>query len=72
MRQEPITQFRPQPNKVELIGYYGTDETIALSAWTSTSRDLTDEKDSAYRNLSGACGSMAMKRLSRRCNFISL
>lgn len=34
----------PQPNKVELIGYYGTDETIALSAWTSTSRDLTDEK----------------------------
>ena len=33
-----------QPNKVELIGHYGSDETIALSAWTSTSRDLTDEK----------------------------
>ena len=33
-----------QPNKVQLIGYYGTDETIALSAWTSTSRDLTEEK----------------------------
>ena len=36
--------MKAQPNKVELIGHYGTDETIALSAWTSTSRDLTDEK----------------------------
>lgn len=25
-----------QDNKVELIGYYGSDETHALSAWTST------------------------------------
>lgn len=33
-----------QPNKVELIGFYGGDETHALSAWTSTSRDLTEEK----------------------------
>lgn len=33
-----------QPNKVELIGFYGSDETHALSAWTSTSRDLTEEK----------------------------
>lgn len=31
-------------NKVELIGYYGNDETHALSAWTSTSRDLTEDK----------------------------
>ena len=31
-------------NKVELVGFYGSDETHALSAWTSTSRDLTDEK----------------------------
>lgn len=31
-------------NKVELIGYYGSDEIIACSAWTSTSRSLTDEK----------------------------
>ena len=31
-------------NRVELIGHYGSDETHALSAWTSTSRDLTDEK----------------------------
>lgn len=31
-------------NKVELIGHYGSDEIIACSAWTSTSRDLTEEK----------------------------
>ena len=31
-------------NKVELIGFYGGDETISCSAWTSTNRDLTDEK----------------------------
>ena len=31
-------------NKVELVGTYGSDETHALSAWTSTSRDLSDEK----------------------------
>lgn len=31
-------------NTVELIGYYGSDETIACSAWTSTSRNLTEEK----------------------------
>jgi len=31
-------------NKVELIGYYGGDLTHALSAWTSTSRELTPEK----------------------------
>ena len=31
-------------NSVELIGYYGSDETHALSAWTSTSRDLTEDK----------------------------
>lgn len=31
-------------NSVELIGYYGNDETIACSAWTSTSRNLDDKK----------------------------
>lgn len=31
-------------NKVELLGYYGDDLTIACSAWTSTSRELTEEK----------------------------
>ena len=31
-------------NMVELIGTYGGDETHALSAWTSTSRELTEEK----------------------------
>jgi thymidylate synthase (FAD) len=32
-------------NTVELIGHYGSDRIIALSAWTSTSRDLTLEKE---------------------------
>jgi len=31
-------------NKVELIGFYGSDEIIACSAWTSTSRDLSPDK----------------------------
>ncbi len=31
-------------NSVELLGYYGSDEVIACSAWTSTSRDLTSDK----------------------------
>lgn len=31
-------------NSVELIGFYGSDITHALSAWTSTSRELTEEK----------------------------
>jgi thymidylate synthase (FAD) len=31
-------------NTVELLGYYGSDEIIACSAWTSTSRDLDEEK----------------------------
>lgn len=31
-------------NSVELLGYYGSDEIIACSAWTSTSRELNDEK----------------------------
>ena len=38
-------------NKVELLGYYGSDEVIACSAWTSTSRDLTDEKKERIPNL---------------------
>jgi thymidylate synthase (FAD) len=33
-----------QENKVELTGWYGSDETHALSAWTSTSRELSAEK----------------------------
>ncbi len=31
-------------NKVELLGYYGSDLVHAQSAWTSTSRDLSEEK----------------------------
>lgn len=38
-------------NTVELIGYYGSDEIIACSAWTSTSRNLTEEKKSRIDKL---------------------
>ena len=31
-------------NSVELLGHYGSDVVHAQSAWTSTSRDLTEEK----------------------------
>jgi thymidylate synthase (FAD) len=31
-------------NTVELLGWYGSDEVIACSAWTSTSRELSPEK----------------------------
>jgi len=40
-----------QDNKVELVGWYGGDETHALSAWTSTSRDLTEEKQTRIPSL---------------------
>lgn len=38
-------------NRIELIGHYGSDETIACSAWTSTSRELNDDKRSRIPNL---------------------
>jgi thymidylate synthase (FAD) len=38
-------------NKVELIGTYGDDLAHALSAWTSTSRDLNDEKRSRVNKM---------------------
>lgn len=31
-------------NKVELLGFYGSDEIHACSAWTSTNREMTGEK----------------------------
>jgi thymidylate synthase (FAD) len=31
-------------NTVDLIGFYGSDEVIAQSAWTSTSRELSEDK----------------------------
>src|SRR5260221_14181025 len=31
-------------NKVELLGWYGGDKINACSAWTSTNRDLTEDK----------------------------
>ena len=38
-------------NKVELLGHYGSDETHACSASTSTSRELTSEKINRIPNL---------------------
>ena len=38
-------------NIVELLGHYGDDLTHACSAWTSTSRELTDEKISRVPKL---------------------
>lgn len=38
-------------NRVELIGHYGDDLTHAQSAWTSTSRDITEEKQSRIGSL---------------------
>lgn len=38
-------------NLVELIGHYGGDTTHALSAWTSTSRELSNEKKSRIKAL---------------------
>jgi len=38
-------------NKIELLGHYGSDEVIACSAWTSTSRNLTEEKQNRVGKL---------------------
>lgn len=38
-------------NKVELLGWYGSDQVIAQSAWTSTTRDLTPDKIERIPNL---------------------
>jgi len=40
-----------QKNSAELIGFYGSDETHSLSAWTSTSRELTEEKKNRIPSL---------------------
>ena len=38
-------------NKIEFLGSYGSDEIIACSAWTSTSRDLTPKKKARVQEL---------------------
>lgn len=38
-------------NKVELVGYYGSDLEVCTAAWTSTSRELTEEKKQPERQL---------------------
>jgi flavin-dependent thymidylate synthase len=40
-----------QNNKVELVGWYGGDESHALSAWTSTSRELSETKQARIPSL---------------------
>ena len=49
--QDILGEDKRVDNKVELLGYYGSDEVIACSAWTSTSRDLTDEKRGRIQRL---------------------
>ena len=38
-------------NTVELVGHFGGDMTHALSAWTSTKREMTEEKKSRVDKL---------------------
>ena len=38
-------------NEVELIGHYGGDKAHALSAWTSTSRELNEDKEKRIGSL---------------------
>lgn len=38
-------------NTVELIGHYGGDKTHAMSAWTSTHREITPEKEARIDKL---------------------
>lgn len=38
-------------NKVELIGHYGSDQIHACSAWTSTTRDITPDKNARIPEL---------------------
>lgn len=49
--QDILGEDKRMDNKVELLGYYGSDTTIACSAWTSTSRDLTDKKRERIQRL---------------------
>ena len=43
--------MKNRDNKVELVGYYGSDLTHAQSAWTSTARDLDEDKMERYPKL---------------------
>lgn len=49
--QDILGEDKRVDNKVELLGHYGSDEVIACSAWTSTSRNLTDEKRGRIQRL---------------------
>lgn len=43
-KNDEVDSHKLHMNDVELIGYYGSDEVHALSAWTSTSRDIDEKK----------------------------
>lgn len=43
--------MKTNQNTVQLLGFYGSDEVHAQSAWTSTSRKLTEEKISRVGKL---------------------
>jgi thymidylate synthase (FAD) len=43
--------MKSNQNTVQLLGFYGSDEVHAQSAWTSTSRELTEEKISRVGKL---------------------
>jgi len=49
--------MKDHTNKVELVGFYGSDETHALSAWTSTAREINDEKRQRMDKLLNMLGS---------------
>lgn len=51
LNKESIETMSEHDNKVELMGVYGSDESHALSAWTSTSRELNDDKRSRIGKL---------------------
>jgi len=46
-----VEQITENHNRVELIGSYGGDKTHAMSAWTSTDRTLTEDKEKRIGSL---------------------
>lgn len=50
-KDQEFLEFPKMKNTVELLGFYGSDRIIAQSAWTSTSRDLSPEKEARIPKL---------------------
>ena len=57
--------------KVELLGHYGSDDVHAQSAWTSTSRDLTEELKLLETALTEFILKLSLERTSERTLAIS-